>query len=565
MSVPPGVGVCFYPCVERAGAGSTRNFTWRGATHRPHLRVRTVTGAPPLAIGSAHDTNGGAGCCGGSRTCRPATIGFEAVGEVEDDDWEQAVEPVLRREIATGAKLRLLYLLGPEARDVEADAMKADTGFRARHADSFERVAVVSDESWVKPAVRRRSRSSCRARPGRSPVHDLAGGQAWLADPEDEARDRQAARGPGRPAARRGLDPGGGPDRRAAVPARPVRARVRRRSRSRRAGTGSFAAALPASLGLGAAVVLAVIAVLLLVAADPLLARGDRAARCCWRSAAARAAFRMHVDLPAAPRARSAPVLFYNPRSGGGKAERFNAAGRGARARASSRSSSPRGPTSRRSSATRSRGRRRARDGGRRRLAGRRRGDRRGARPRRTRASRREPATTSRSTSASTATTWSARSTPSSTAASDVVDLADVNGRIFVNNVSLGLYAEAVQQAGLPRVRSCARCSTWSPTSSGPRAEGLDLRWAGPGECEHSDGAAILVSNNRYRLGRAVGSRARARASTTACSASPSSARRAATGGGRDPQRPWREWTVPTSFEVGSERPVAAGIDGEAT
>ena len=29
-----------------------------------------------------------------------------------------------------------------------------------------------------------------------------------------------------------------------------------------------------------------------------------------------------------------------------------------------------------------------------------------------------------------------------------VVDLADVNGRVFVNNVSLGIYAEAVQQPG---------------------------------------------------------------------------------------------------------------------
>ena len=50
------------------------------------------------------------------------TIGFEAIGEVEDDDWEQAVEPVLRREIADGRHVRLLYLLGPEARDVEGDA-----------------------------------------------------------------------------------------------------------------------------------------------------------------------------------------------------------------------------------------------------------------------------------------------------------------------------------------------------------------------------------------------------------------------------------------------------------
>jgi hypothetical protein len=54
------------------------------------------------------------------------TIGFEAIGEVEDDDWEEAVEPVLRGEIADGRNARLLYLLGPEARDVERDAMSAD-------------------------------------------------------------------------------------------------------------------------------------------------------------------------------------------------------------------------------------------------------------------------------------------------------------------------------------------------------------------------------------------------------------------------------------------------------
>src|SRR6202000_3557381 len=39
----------------------------------------------------------------------------------------------------------------------------------------------------------------------------------------------------------------------------------------------------------------------------------------------ARVAFRVRVDLPAAPRP-SHPVLFYNPLSGGGKATRFNLA-----------------------------------------------------------------------------------------------------------------------------------------------------------------------------------------------------------------------------------------------
>jgi len=107
------------------------------------------------------------------------TIGFEAVGEVEDDDWEEAVEPVLRDEIASGQKVRLLYLLGLEARDVEGDAMKADTGFRARHARSFERVAVVSDEDWMRPAVRALS----VLLPGKAhafPVHELEAAKTWL-------------------------------------------------------------------------------------------------------------------------------------------------------------------------------------------------------------------------------------------------------------------------------------------------------------------------------------------------------------------------------------------------
>ena len=107
------------------------------------------------------------------------TIGFEAIGEVEDDDWEEAVEPVLRDEIASGQKVRLLYLLGPEARNVEGDAMKADTGFRARHASAFERVAVVSDEDWMRPAVRALS----VLLPGQArafPVRELDAAKTWL-------------------------------------------------------------------------------------------------------------------------------------------------------------------------------------------------------------------------------------------------------------------------------------------------------------------------------------------------------------------------------------------------
>ena len=42
----------------------------------------------------------------------PGTVGFEAVGKIDDDDFEDVVAPVLRQQIADGHKLRLLYLLG---------------------------------------------------------------------------------------------------------------------------------------------------------------------------------------------------------------------------------------------------------------------------------------------------------------------------------------------------------------------------------------------------------------------------------------------------------------------
>ena len=62
--------------------------------------------------------------------------------------------------------------------------MKADTGFRARHASSFDRVAVVSDEDWMRPALRALS----FLLPGKAKgfrVRDLAEAKAWLAADSD--------------------------------------------------------------------------------------------------------------------------------------------------------------------------------------------------------------------------------------------------------------------------------------------------------------------------------------------------------------------------------------------
>ncbi len=85
------------------------------------------------------------------------------------------------------------------------------------------------------------------------------------------------------------------------------------------------------------------------------------------------------------------------------------------------------------------------------------------------------------------------------------VDLAEVNGTVFVNNVSLGLYAEAVQRAGYREAKLRTILDTM-PDVLGPGGDGLDLRWSSPGGREHASGAVVLVSNNRYRLGRPLGS-----------------------------------------------------------
>jgi len=142
-----------------------------------------------------------------------------------------------------------------------------------------------------------------------------------------------------------------------------------------------------------------------------------------------------------------------------------------------------------------------------------------------------------------------------------LVDLAEVNGRVFVNNVSLGVYAEAVQRSEYRNAKIRTLLDT-VPDALGAGGSELDMRWTGPGGHGHQGGAAVLVSNNRYRLGRAVGSGTRPRIDDGLLGITVMGA---PTGGGesRRGQRPWREWSAPT-FEVDSDRPLPAGVDGEA-
>jgi hypothetical protein len=139
-----------------------------------------------------------------------------------------------------------------------------------------------------------------------------------------------------------------------------------------------------------------------------------------------------------------------------------------------------------------------------------------------------------------------------------VVDLAEVNGRVFVNNVSLGVYAEAVQREGYRDAKLRTLADT-APQVMGSSAEHLDLRWKGPDGADHESGAVLLISNDPYRLGRALGSGTRPRLDRgvlgVAVFGSPD-------GNGHARMR-MQQWSA-ADFEIDSGAPVAAGIDGEA-
>ena len=77
------------------------------------------------------------------------------------------------------------------------------------------------------------------------------------------------------------------------------------------------------------------------------------------------------------------------------------------------------------------------------------------------------------------------------------MDLAEVNGHIFVNNVSLGLYAAIVRS---PEYRDAKVDTTLAtlPTVLAPDTEPFDLRFAGPNGEPHQGAHVIQISNNPY-------------------------------------------------------------------
>jgi diacylglycerol kinase family enzyme len=136
------------------------------------------------------------------------------------------------------------------------------------------------------------------------------------------------------------------------------------------------------------------------------------------------------------------------------------------------------------------------------------------------------------------------------------VDVAVVNGRVFVNNVSFGVYGESVQRPGYRTAKGRGLLDT-AQHLLGPSAPAPRLRVVDDLGREHANPVVLLVSNNPYAVGHGVvrGSRPRldsGRLGMVALDEPPGA-----------PHRAGHAWSGAT-VEIAADAALHAGVDGEA-
>ncbi|HEX2805952.1 MAG TPA: diacylglycerol kinase family protein [Kineosporiaceae bacterium] len=150
------------------------------------------------------------------------------------------------------------------------------------------------------------------------------------------------------------------------------------------------------------------------------------------------------------------------------------------------------------------------------------------------------------------------------------VDLGEVNGRVFVNTASLGLYAEIIRS---PQYRDAKLDTTLSalPRLLGPESRPFDLRFTGPAGERHTGAHVVHVSNNPYgRTPTTLASRPRldcGRLGLVALElpdAAAVAAFRTAVAAGRPERLPGVLTWEASTFTVDSGGPIDVGIDGES-
>jgi diacylglycerol kinase family enzyme len=137
------------------------------------------------------------------------------------------------------------------------------------------------------------------------------------------------------------------------------------------------------------------------------------------------------------------------------------------------------------------------------------------------------------------------------------IDLAEVNGRLFLNNMSLGIYGDAVQRQAYRDAKMRTLVET-AQQVLGPSGKAPVLRFTDDAGREHCHAGILLVSNNPYALDRAL-----ARGTRPALDTGELGIVVIDTTDDRPSRPPGHAWAA-SYLEVDAPAVVNAGADGEA-
>ncbi len=133
------------------------------------------------------------------------------------------------------------------------------------------------------------------------------------------------------------------------------------------------------------------------------------------------------------------------------------------------------------------------------------------------------------------------------------IDLGRVNGRVFVNNVAMGVYGAVVESPAY-RDHKMRTVIDMLPQLVGPRAERFDLRFTGQDGTTHDSALLVLVSNNPYTFDPRPQFGTRGTLDQGVLGVITVTA---------PPPHGLEEWATPT-FGVDSATTIAVGVDGES-
>ncbi len=146
-----------------------------------------------------------------------------------------------------------------------------------------------------------------------------------------------------------------------------------------------------------------------------------------------------------------------------------------------------------------------------------------------------------------------------------LIDCATIGDRIFLNNVSFGVYAQAVHREGYRDQKEATIARTLADVAGDPASQAR-IRYVTPDGERHERAPLLLISNNRYQMTgppdfgrrhRMDSGRLGVGAVTSLAAGEDATVLRLAQ------TRALQEWET-TSIRLESDEPILAGVDGEA-